>query len=55
MTPERSDVLYGSLGLMILKTLEGVGPLHGTALLAASNKSAAISSRSIRARSTPRW
>jgi PadR family transcriptional regulator PadR len=29
MTPERSDVLYGSLGLMILKTLEGVGPLHG--------------------------
>jgi PadR family transcriptional regulator, regulatory protein PadR len=29
MTPDRSDVLYGSLGLMILKTLEAVGPLHG--------------------------
>ena len=29
MTPDRSDVLYGSLGLLILKTLEAVGPLHG--------------------------
>ena len=29
MTPDRSDVLYGSLGLMILKTLEALGPLHG--------------------------
>jgi PadR family transcriptional regulator, regulatory protein PadR len=29
MRPDRSDVLYGSLGLMILKTLEALGPLHG--------------------------
>ena len=29
MTPDRSDVIYGSLGLMILKTLEALGPLHG--------------------------
>src|SRR5688572_32093034 len=29
MTPEKSEVLYGSLGLMILKTLEALGALHG--------------------------
>ena len=29
MSPDRTDVLYGSLGLMILKTLEALGPLHG--------------------------
>ena len=29
MTPDKRDVLYGSLGLMILKTLETLGPLHG--------------------------
>ena len=29
MTPDRSDVLYGTLGLLILKTLETLGPLHG--------------------------
>src|SRR4026207_1398296 len=29
MTPDRSDVLYGTLGLMVLKTLEALGPLHG--------------------------
>ena len=29
MTPDKSDVLYGSLGLMIIKTLEALGPLHG--------------------------
>jgi PadR family transcriptional regulator, regulatory protein PadR len=29
MTPEKSDVLYGTLGLMIIKTLEALGPLHG--------------------------
>jgi PadR family transcriptional regulator, regulatory protein PadR len=27
-TPKR-DVLHGTLGLMILKTLEALGPLHG--------------------------
>jgi len=25
----RADVLYGNLGLMVLKTLEALGPLHG--------------------------
>ena len=29
MVPDRSDVLHGSLGLMVLKTLEALGPLHG--------------------------
>jgi PadR family transcriptional regulator, regulatory protein PadR len=29
MIPDRRDVLYGSLGLMMLKTLEALGPLHG--------------------------
>lgn len=29
MAPDKRDVLYGSLGLMILKTLEALGPLHG--------------------------
>jgi transcriptional regulator len=27
--PAKHDVLYGSLGLMVLKTLEALGPLHG--------------------------
>jgi transcriptional regulator len=26
---EKNDILYGSLGLMILKTLEALGSLHG--------------------------
>ena len=29
MRPDKRDVLYGSLGLMVLKTLEALGPLHG--------------------------
>jgi PadR family transcriptional regulator, regulatory protein PadR len=29
MVPDRNDVLYGSLGLMVLKTLAALGPLHG--------------------------
>ena len=29
MTPDKRDVLYGSLGLMVLKTLEALGALHG--------------------------
>jgi transcriptional regulator len=29
MPPDRSDVIYGRLGLMVLKTLEALGPLHG--------------------------
>ena len=29
MAAAKSDVLYGSLGLMVLKTLEALGPLHG--------------------------
>jgi transcriptional regulator len=29
MTPDKRDVLYGTLGLMVLKTLEALGPLHG--------------------------
>ena len=26
---DKREVLYGSLGLMVLKTLEALGPLHG--------------------------
>jgi PadR family transcriptional regulator, regulatory protein PadR len=29
MGSDKSDVLYGSLGLMVLKTLDALGPLHG--------------------------
>ena len=29
MTPDKSDVLYGTLSLMVIKTLESLGPLHG--------------------------
>jgi PadR family transcriptional regulator PadR len=29
MTPGKSDVLYGTLGLMVIKTLAALGPLHG--------------------------
>ncbi len=29
MTPDKSDVLYGTLGLLIIKTLAALGPLHG--------------------------
>jgi len=29
MSDAKRDVLYGTLGLMILKTLEALGPLHG--------------------------
>ena len=29
MVPDKSDVLYGSLGLMVLQTLDTIGPLHG--------------------------
>jgi transcriptional regulator len=29
MSPDKQDVLHGTLGLMVLKTLEALGPLHG--------------------------
>jgi transcriptional regulator len=29
MPPDKRDVLYGTLGLLVLKTLEALGPLHG--------------------------
>jgi PadR family transcriptional regulator, regulatory protein PadR len=29
MAPERSEVLQGTLDLIVLKTLEALGPLHG--------------------------
>ncbi len=32
MSPERTDLLYGTLALLILKTLDAMGPLHGYAL-----------------------
>lgn len=32
MSLDRTDVLYGTLALLILKTLDAMGPLHGYAL-----------------------
>ena len=32
MAPDKTDVLYGTLALMILRTLETMGPLHGYGL-----------------------
>jgi transcriptional regulator len=29
MPPDKHDLLYGTLGLLVLKTLEAIGPLHG--------------------------
>lgn len=29
MSADRSDVLYGTLGLLVIKTLAALGPLHG--------------------------
>ncbi len=29
MAPDKHDVVYGTLGLMVLKTLQALGPLHG--------------------------
>ena len=29
MAPDKHDVLYGTLGLLVLKTLDTLGPLHG--------------------------
>src|SRR5688500_5938340 len=29
MSPNNSEIPYGTLDLMVLKTLEGMGPLHG--------------------------
>jgi PadR family transcriptional regulator, regulatory protein PadR len=29
MAPDKRDVLDGTLGLMVLKTLQALGPLHG--------------------------
>ena len=29
MPPAKSDILQGTLDLMVLKTLKGLGPLHG--------------------------
>lgn len=32
MSPSPGEVPYGTLDLMVLKTLEGLGPLHGYAI-----------------------
>jgi hypothetical protein len=29
VTPDKSDILYGTLGLLVIRTLEALGPLHG--------------------------
>ena len=32
MVPDKHDVLYGSLGMLVLQTLAAIGPLHGDRL-----------------------
>lgn len=44
MTPEKRDVLYGSLGLMIVKTLDALGPLYGYRLARRIDRSVATCS-----------
>jgi len=29
MSPDKQEIVYGTLGLMVLKTLQALGPLHG--------------------------
>jgi PadR family transcriptional regulator, regulatory protein PadR len=29
MVPDKNDVLYGTLGMLVLQTLAALGPLHG--------------------------
>ena len=38
----RSEVLQGTLDLMVLKALDAIGPLHGYGIAGAWSKSAAI-------------
>lgn len=32
MAPQKNDVLHGTLGLLVLRTLESSGPMHGYAI-----------------------
>ena len=50
----KADVWQGTLALMVLKTLEAMGPLHGYGMAAASSRPAAICFRSITERSIQR-
>ena len=49
MTPDKSDVLYGTLGLMVIKTLEALGPLHGYRIARRIEQISGTSWRSTRA------
>jgi hypothetical protein len=40
----RSEVLQGTLDLMVLMALDAIGPLHGYGIAAGSSRSAAIGS-----------
>src|SRR5260370_42376510 len=46
---QKADVQQGTLALMVLETLDLLGPLHGTALHGESSRSAEICSLSIKA------
>ncbi len=39
---DKADVWQGTLALMVLKTLEALGPLHGTGLRGGLSRRAAI-------------
>ena len=40
-TPDRADVLQGTLDLMVLQTVEAMGPMHGYAIAARLEQSSA--------------
>jgi PadR family transcriptional regulator len=52
---EKTDVLQGTLALMVLKTLEILGPLHGYGIARRIEQISGIFSPSIKARSTPSY
>lgn len=45
MPADRFDVLHGSLALMVLRTLDALGPLHGYGIARGSSRLASTSSR----------
>ena len=48
-----ADVWQGTLALMVLKTLETLGPLHGYGIARRIEQTSATTCRSTTARSTP--
>ena len=52
---EKTDVWQGTLALMVLKTLEALGPLHGYGIARRIEQTSEHRWQSITARSIRRW